>query len=453
MFLLGVDDLRVSCTSARACVAVGTYAADTDDDLVAFSVRWNGVRWKSLTGNPGAGRSSFGSLTDVSCPRRTDCVAVGYIQPSVELGTGELTTLAQRWNGGEWLTQNTPDQATPAPAQLSEVSCAKPSACIAVGRYTDSSGVLHALAERWNGTGWTLQNVPTPSSCMFSPQCQLNAVSCPTSVSCVAVGTGVFGPLVAIWSSGVWRIQSIPVPVGDAASLTGVSCTSPTACVAVGGSSGTDTGAPLVERFDGSAWAIQAVRNPPGGTGELSAISCSAPDTCTAAGSFTKTQPGAFVTQPLVERWDGSTWTIQSTPTLSFATLDATSCASPSACTVVGWLSPTNASGSQPLAEGWDGGEWKVESIPNPAAGFNTLSGVSCISAVACTSVGSFGSTAGVEAWDGSRWTIQSTPATGTPGGLSGLSGISCPAPGLCVAVGFAGNGHGGNSPLAEVYN
>jgi len=54
-----------------------------------------------------------------------------------------------------------------------------------VGDYEQSSGVYVTLAEDWNGTSWAIQSTPNPTGAAIS---YLDAVSCPTASSCVAVG-------------------------------------------------------------------------------------------------------------------------------------------------------------------------------------------------------------------------------------------------------------------------
>jgi hypothetical protein len=72
-------------------------------------------------------------------------------------------TLAEAWNGTSWAAQHTPSPTnppTPALDTLNGVSCASPAACTAVGYYYNSSGVMVALAERWDGTSWAMQAIP-----------------------------------------------------------------------------------------------------------------------------------------------------------------------------------------------------------------------------------------------------------------------------------------------------
>lgn len=451
----GIGGLRVSCTSASACTAVATYGADSDGDPAAFSAHWNGVRWTFLRGASGflSGPSGYGALADVSCGSLTACVAVGYGTPGVEV-EGASTALAQRWNGTRWLTQNAADQTAPASTSLSGVACATPSACTAVGHYINGLGQSQPVAERWGGTDWTLQSTPALPSCATGTMCQLTAVSCPTASMCVAVGGESYGPLVEVWSGGSWTIQTIPTqPGSDVGALTGVSCASPIACIGVGSSG-------LVARFDGSGWSVQDATEPPGGTVGFNAVSCTSSDACTAAGVFTSAGPAPFVTQPLVERWDGSNWTIENTPSpANSGAFTGISCASAEACTAVGNALCCVLPSSAPVAESWDGSNWTVENIPDPSTGQNSLGGVSCASATACTAVGFFALSPkqsqepdpGVEVWDGATWTVQSVPTPSEPStgpAEGGLSGVSCPSLDVCVAVGTAANG-----PLAEVYS
>lgn len=151
---------------------------------------------------------------------------------------------------------------------------------------------------------------------------------------------------------------------------------------------------PLVERWNGSSWTIQPAADPPGG-GSFAAVSCSAPNVCTAVGSGAGnpqdvSQLGSAV--PLVERWEGGSWTIQPTPPTPGAGsgLDAISCSSNDACTPVG--GELEISGSAALAETWDGNSWFNQPVPAPhtyTADPAPLVAVSCTSAGPCTAVGS----------------------------------------------------------------
>jgi hypothetical protein len=105
-----------------------------------------------------------------------------------------------------------------------------------------------------------------------------------------------------------WSIQRIPRPKSFA-QLSGVSCTSARVCIAVGSRSSDPRSRPrrLVERWNGSRWSIQPTPNPRH-TGSLSAVSCTSAAWCIAVG-----YKGQQSQDPLVERWAGGRWSIQPT--------------------------------------------------------------------------------------------------------------------------------------------
>jgi hypothetical protein len=106
----------------------------------------------------------------------------------------------------------------------------------------------------------------------------------------------------------------------------------------------------------------------------------------------------------LAESWDGSAWTVQ--PALNPAmtqgsTLNAVSCTSAGSCTAVGRYQSSNVSNFgalQTLAEVWDGTRWSLRSTPNPSAAHSLLVRVSCGASQMCTAVGQALDAGGVQA-------------------------------------------------------
>src|SRR5271155_297328 len=140
-------------------------------------------------------------------------------------------------------SSRSPVAARPAPAAasdfvLSAVSCGSGTSCTAAGSYITSANAEVTLAEHWNGHSWSVQPTPNPAS---EPGSTLFGVSCWSATSCTAVGSaGNDGDtevtLAEHWNGKHWRIQRTPSPAGAPSSfLYGVSCTSASACIAVGG--------------------------------------------------------------------------------------------------------------------------------------------------------------------------------------------------------------------------
>lgn len=212
-----------------------------------------------------------------------------------------------------------------------------------------------------------------------------------------------------------WRIQPI---ANSAAGLAGVSCTSASACTAVGGRT--------LAHWDGRTWSTAPNRRAPAYAG-LSAISCASNAMCAAVGGYTD-RNGCQV--PLAERWSHGKWSIQSVPFVycdcesQNAGLDGVSCTVGTACLAVGGIV---AYSDSPLAYRWNGITWSTVA-PEESGGDSALSAVSCTSSNTCTAVGELGL---VERWNGRSWSIQSSDPNG------GLEGVSCLSKKFCIAVGF----------------
>ena len=326
----------VSCTSGRACTAVGSHAVSLSSPSFTLAERWNGTKWRiQPTVLPKGAQST--TFFGVSCASATACTAVGS---AFEKATSQSVNLAEAWNGTSWHTQAiaTPTGATNS--ALFAVSCTSASACTAVGHYDNAAGQTFAVAERWNGMAWHIQAVPHPAK---------------------------------------------------VTQFAGVSCSAAHACTAVGfQSNGTGDGQPFAEAWNGTRWRTQAVPLPPGAPGGiLAAVSCTSPRACTATG-------GKFTTHPtLAERWNGTSWHVQATPNpANIGTsrqepeLNAVSCTSATACTATGQYAP----GGMPayFLEAWNGSKWRLVTAPHPA-GFaqGALNGLSCVLA-RCTAVGAW---------------------------------------------------------------
>jgi hypothetical protein len=266
---------------------------------------------------------------------------------------------------------------------LNDVSCTSPTACTMVG-YSTAHHRDAPLAARWNGRNWTMQPTPAPPD-----GGQLLAVSCTSATACTAAGeayrkpvpdSNAYQPLAESWNGSRWAVQPAVIPV-KFASLSDVSCTSRSACLALVTFEGNSQ--TLMERWGGRAWVL--LGTPPGSMAE---VSCVAAASCVAAGSDQQQDFGIWS-----QDWDGSTWAMQATPRTERGgdggeTVDAVSCASPAACMAVG----SDYYNSYHLtAERWDGTRW-VDQLrlrtPGPATNPG-LNDVSCPTATFCMAVGS----------------------------------------------------------------
>ena len=500
----------VSCSSATACTAVGSSFSRASDSDVTLAERWNGTTWK-LQSTPNPAGAVASSLASVSCSSAVACTAVGSFE-----GSSDLFSLAEAWNGTAWALETTPNSATttgsvldgvscssaasctaagffdspagalplaeawnghvwtiqattspPGPAavsQLNGVSCSSATACTAVGFFQNSASTDLTLAEGWNGTAWSIQPTPDPADAGTFPGSVLSAVSCSSAAACMAVGNyqntaGNVVTLAESWNGTAWTIGTTLNPAGATnTALAGVFCGSATDCTAVGRSfdaAGNQTA--VVESWNGAAWKSQAAAVPVGATGaELSAVSCRSASACTAVGSYNDSS-GTQVT--LAESWNGTAWHVQATPDPAGATASALvglSCRTAKACWAVGHSYDTSGT-ELTLAESLNGTVWQVRATPNPAGATASYidGGVSCSGPNACSAVGSYTDSSGVqltlaESWNGTAWRIRTTP---NPTGAieSQLNGVSCASGGTCTAVGYSAPSLFNQRALAEV--
>jgi hypothetical protein len=337
-------------------------------------------------------------LSGVSCPSRTACIAVGTItHQQIDLNRGftpPYRALAERWNGATWSIQQLAMPARASNSELWKVSCASTFACFAIGSYLSRSGHQTALVERWNGRRWSNQQIPNAAS---------------------------------------W------IPWG-------ISCDATAACTVVGISQGLRFALPVAESWNGRRWAIQHIDPLSGMTWfQLYAVSCTSRTACTAVGSAIN-QRGCQLL--VVERWNGVRWSFQPSPNANpacdstFTGLLDVSCSSNQSCFAIG---TTGAA----VVEVWNGRRWSLQTFPNDVP----PSGISCTSSTACIAVGEIPSGLiasrweGVAQWDGISWTPQPTPAIRRP--VAWLMDVSCSSKTTCTAVGFVGLSHP-QRPLAE---
>lgn len=363
----------------------------------------------SLPASPWSGAVAV-SLSGVSCASARACEAVGHFENSARV----LVALAEGWNGTKWRVQTIPHPSGSTGTTLSEVSCASAHSCEAVGGYTNKFGVTVTLAEAWNGTKWKVQAAPNPSR---SADTGLTGVSCTSAHACEATGfstnsSGDHKTLAESWNGTRWRIQATPSLSGAISSMLGaVSCTGAGACEAVGSYVKTvGLHKTLAESWNGTKWKIQASPNPSGSlTSILTAVSCTRPRACQAVG-FNLSNSGSL---PLAERWNGTKWAVQTTPSPAGTGIDlaGVSCARAGSCESVG--SYRGSSRFLALAERWNGAKWAVQATPDPAGPDTSLGDVSCVSTGVCEAVGLDSSRNGTlaERWNGTKWTIQATPA------------------------------------------
>ena len=320
-------------------------------------------------------------------------------------------SLIEQWNGTAWSAVVSTDPGGATQAELDGVACSDASSCFAVG-YSESShgGSRASMIKRWNGSTWSI--VATPGLIG-----ELSAVACPTATTCFATG-GRFGNAgVVEWNGTSWSVAATPI-LGFDAFLGAIACSGVSSCLAVG--SDPSSPRPIVERWDGATWSSGVAPLPPdASSASFGGVACTDAASCVAVGTSNL--------GPLFEQWDGASWTVAPTSggVGSSTYVDGVGCSSSSRCFAVGAVATSAA------VIRWNGKVWSPVAVAGPGA----LTGVACSSDTDCAAVGTGGfKPTAAERWDGTAWSVVPTPTPVPP--WDGLIGVSCRSTLSCWAVG-----------------
>lgn len=342
--------------------------------------------------------AAHGFLDAVSCLSASNCAAVGQRATS----QGDTGTLAERWNGTNWSVVPTADPGQSTATRLTGVACPGAGDCLAVGWFNEAGGVTLPTAEKWNGTSWSLLSVPDVSG---STGTQLEGIACSSTSNCFAVGFAMGHTLTERWNGSAWSIVSSPDP-NPTNLLFGVACPSASRCWAVGYTFPGGQISALTERWNGTSWTV--VHTASAGGRQLISSSCAATTDCMAVGAGSN----MFA---IAQAWNGTAWADAPPKKPSGATITALKSVScPHGATACESVGAKESSGERALAERWTGTKWTVQATPAISGStFGSLNGISCTSASNCWAVGESDTTSArhplIEKWNGTSWSVTAS--------------------------------------------
>jgi hypothetical protein len=335
-------------------------------------------------------------------------------------------------------------------SRLSAVSVLSPTLAWAVGvNYAvgDTIGPVDSLIEQWDGSAWhVVANTGHDA---------LNGVAAisPRDVWSVGgqlnYGVGA-GPLTLHWDGTNWRVVPSVRPADTTfVTLAGVAALAPNDVWAVGSH---DAGSahllqPLVEHWDGAAWHIVSSPLPQGATNGLLSSVSRIPGTpgLWAVGDWSHYAVPALP-QPLLERWDGTSWQLVTSPALPSGAIGGSWTGVVALSTTNAWAVGTdyirNSVDLHPLIGHWDGTSWTTVASPDA---FGELDSVAAAGAHDVRAAGSFLTGSGasngngrrvplIEQWNGTAWQMMTSPEPS--GALSGPLSIATDGSGAYWAVG-----------------
>jgi hypothetical protein len=256
--------------------------------------------------------------------------------------------------------------------------------------------------------------------------------------------------LIEHWDGTAWSIVPSPNEGDDHNEIVRVSAISPTDVWAVGYYvSVIGVAQTLTEHWDGSAWQIVPSANTTDlQDNELASVEAVASNDVWAVG-YASDETGR--TNTLIEHWDGTAWSIVASPNLGAhdnELVDLAAISSTDVWAVGYYLSDTGNGNVRTLALHWDGSAWSVVSTPAVGTGYNIFAAIDGAASNDVWAVGQFYSNGGgyrmlMEHWDGSAWHVVAPPSVG--GASADLNDIDAFATNDVWVVGniFAGSGYG----------
>jgi hypothetical protein len=395
---------QLTCAEPGECVGVASYNNASGVGTGVIEQLHHGTWQATLAPVPaGVSASQKVTLTSVSCPTRSSCGVSGYYENPTVTRRSELLTLSN----GEWTAQAAPLlPGTLADSQtLSAISCPRPGACVAVGRYQGGPhGYFEGLIEVQSGDSWHAVEAPLPSDQVrdADPYGGVDWVSCRAAGQCMTVGAYVDNQgrrelFADVLYSGKWHSVRLPLPAKAAtnplAYLGYVTCRDLANCVAVGNvdvTGGAQQG--LFEREIAGKWKASVAPLPTGAAASPDATvneaSCPTRFFCAATGNYNIGDGDSHgVLETLTDgKWHAVT---AAAPTGDNTNryMQSVSCPIAGRCVAAG---STNFSG---LLEGYADGKWTLTTAPLPAQGTGAIfagTSVSCPSRWMCAAFGSF---------------------------------------------------------------
>jgi hypothetical protein len=242
--------------------------------------------------------------------------------------------------------------------------------------------VPRAPFEHWNGTSWSVVTSPTPKNGGF-----LSGVTAIASNNVWAVGTvldskgAASSALVEHWDGTSWSIVSSSAFTG-VIKVGAISADSSSDIWANGTLS--STGAPVALHRSGTTWS-QVTLKQTFTCGVGNSILALSPTNVWAVGSGVDSDFDTNV--PEIEQWNGTSWSIISSPTTNQPPLDSTSDLAGIAAISANNIWAVGSNKGETLTEHWDGTSWSIITSPDPGP-FNHLFAVAALSDRTVVAVG-----------------------------------------------------------------
>jgi len=278
-----------------------------------------------------------------------------------------------------------------------------------VGSTKDTVHAIRTGAEHWDGSSWS--QVPVPD--VGTGENMLNGVNASASNDVWAVGysgaSGRYSTLIERWNGTQWRVVTSPnADTNGDNVLTSVDALSGTNAWAVGSSRTATSHKSLIQRWNGTSWTIVSSPNPGTLGNSLLGVAAADPNDIWAVG-WKNSGDGL---QSLLLHYDGTGWT-EAAPVPKVGTGDNVLTDISAVSNDDLWATGYYVDGTQykTLTLHYDGTTWSHVPSPNGADGIDILMGIDSSSPTNAWTVGFEYRTAlnhyvgSTQQWNGSGWT------------------------------------------------
>jgi hypothetical protein len=305
--------------------------------------------------NPG---SSANFLNAVAAIGTGNAWAVG----SYSNGNGSFP-LIEHWSNSRWTV-------IPGPAisgSLAGVAAIAANNIWAVGE-NDSSTVQQILVEHWNGTQWSI--VPSPNKGSLGSTLSALSIVSAQDIWAVGITTSASSnqPLIEHWNGTTWSIVNLPAIAGQ---LRSVSAVGPNDVWAVGSYAVPNFTSTLIEHWNGTTWSIVNSPKPVNLINTLNSVVTISKNNVWAVGDYTNSPAPSAEYTPLLEHWNGISWSIVNSPVQGTSDfVNGVAAITLNNITVVGdYRSSLDPQGPySTLVEHWNGKQWSVVNSPSPGS-------------------------------------------------------------------------------------
>ncbi|MFI5908503.1 fibronectin type III domain-containing protein [Dactylosporangium sp. NPDC051541] len=329
----------VAAVAADDAWAVGATNLFGTGPQQTLAEHWDGARWSTVpTPNAVLSNTTGNSnvLNAAAAVSARDVWAVGYTSANGFSYSGSLT---EHWDGTAWKVIPSPNGVLPS-----------------FNFYNILLGVAGRAADDVWAVGW--------NGYLFGPD--------------------LHRPAIQRWNGSSWSLSTVP-PIGDNAQnvvVTAVTARTADDAWATGYYSNDDQGLvthPFALHFNGTAWTradpVDVVRGGSVNRVNLTAVKALAADDVWAAGNVLYTDAqGAGQSQAIVQHWNGTAWSVVPGPSsdATSTTLTGLAVLAPDDVWAAGTTAASAAGGARdPLLEHWDGHTWTAVAAPRPGTSYN----------------------------------------------------------------------------------